>query len=153
MKIVEHFEIETTKELAESLAKLRKITNKNYFSFFGFNEKIMFRGIISTKTFKVTKIADARGVLEAVSTGDISEKDGKFIIKIKIRPAIYSFIVSLIMMLFVIFLVIFLNVIGLLNITMNIVFLFFVLAFTMIPVFSYDEEKERSKKKLIEIFK
>ncbi|MBV6879998.1 hypothetical protein NG800_006985 [Epilithonimonas ginsengisoli] len=153
MKIVEHFEIETTKELAESLAELRKITNKNYFSFFGFNEKIMFRGIITNRTFKITKITNVRGVLEAVSTGNISEKDGKFIVKVSIRPAIFSVVYSLTMAVFVMFLVIFLNVIGLLNITMNIVFLFFVLAFTMIPVFSYDEEKERSKKKLIEIFK
>lgn len=36
---------------------------------------------------------------------------------------------------------------------MNLILFFFVLAFTMIPVFSYDEEKENSKKKLIEIFK
>lgn len=153
MKIVEHFEIETTKKLAESLAELKKITNKNYFSFFGFNKKTMFRGIISNKTFKVTKIANARGVLEAVSTGNISEKDGKFIVKVSIRPAIFSVVFSLVMVVFVIFLVIFLNVIGLLNVTMNMVFFFFVLAFTMIPVFSYDEEKEKSKKKLIEIFK
>ncbi len=153
MKFVEHLEIETTKNLAESLAELRKITNKNYFSFFGFNEKTTFRGIISNKTFKVTKISNARGVLEAVSTGNISEKDGKFIVKISIRPAIHSIVFSGIMIVFIIFLVIFLNVIGLLNITMNIVFLFFVLAFTMIPIFSYDEEKEKSKRKLIEIFK
>jgi len=153
LKIVEHFEIETAKNLAESLAELRKITNKSYFSFFGFNEKTMFRGIISNNTFKVTKIAYCRGILQAVAIGSIYEKDGKLIIKITIRPAIYSFVFSLIMMLFVMFLVIFLNIIGLMSITINIVFLFFVLAFTMIPVFSYDEEKEQSKKKLIEIFK
>jgi len=39
------------------------------------------------------------------------------------------------------------------DITMNIAFVFFALAFTMIPLFAYDEEKEKSKKKLIEIFK
>jgi len=77
MQIVEHFEIETTKDLSDSLAELRKITNKNYFSFFGFNEKIMFRGKISKTYFKITKIANARGILEAVSTGHISEKRWK----------------------------------------------------------------------------
>ncbi|RRQ45123.1 hypothetical protein DTW91_11995 [Chryseobacterium sp. SC28] len=153
MNIVEHFEIETTKDLEESLAELRKITNKNYFSFFGWKDQTMFRGKVSRRMFKVTKIANARGILEAVSTGNISEKDGKTIIEISIKPAIYSIVFSAIMTVFIMFLVIFLNVIGLLNIMMNVVFVFFVLVFTMVPLFSYDEEKEKSKDKLIEIFK
>lgn len=153
MKFVENFEIETTKNLAESLNELRIITNKNYFSFFGLYEKTMFRGKISNTNFKITKIANARGISEAVSIGNISQKEGKTIIEISIRPSIYSAVFYLIMITFILFLVIFLNVIGLLNVIMNLILFFFVLAFTMIPVFSYDEEKENSKKKLIEIFK
>jgi len=154
MKIVERFEIEITTDLNESLAELRKITNKNYFSFFGFNEKTMFRGKISKTYFKITKIANARGILEAVSTGNMFERDGKIIIEVSVRPAIYSIVSSMIAVIFLLFIIVFFNLsVGSFDVTMNIVFLFFALVFTMIPLFAYDEEKEKSKKKLIEIFK
>ena len=82
------------------------------------------------------------------------KRDGKIIIEVSVRPAIYSIVSSVTAVIFLLFIIVLFNLFrGGFDITMNIAFVFFALAFTMIPLFAYDEEKEKSKKKLIEIFK